>query len=63
MEVYKTANIPTISKNMVKKRVKKLWQMRKESLNEISKGQTGKDRNRRKKKNGKVKKKFKEVKD
>jgi len=63
LEVYRNANIPTLSKAMVRKRVMKLLQMRNKSLNEKAKGQTGEDRKRRKKKNGKVKQKFEDVKE
>ena len=47
----------------MKKKVRDLWRMRKEALEDIARGQTAEGRGRRKKKNGKVKRKYNKIAD
>ena len=57
--IYQTADVATINPKSVKVKVQDLWKMRSEAMIAISKGQTG--MRRRKKKNGKVKRKFGDI--
>ena len=63
LELYRVASIPTIRKDKVKEKVGDLWRMRKEALEDIVRGQNGEDRRMRKKKNGKVNRKYNDIAD
>ena len=60
LDVYSKESIPTITYYKVREKVDKLWVMRREALVGLAKGQA-EDCRERKKKNGKVKRKFCDV--